>query len=146
YHKTGDNWDIDETLPYSLEIGMQSIEWRVTYEAAPVTTTRPDHPHFNYPNKKTNADCDGWVQERGLYISIIKDNNNVTIENIVDPNEEPFDGGNLMAEYGEGTYLYTNLVFYRQIANQVPGGYRIFTNLMSYGKAVTADTVEEVKE
>ena len=26
-----------------------------------------------------------------------------------------------MAEYGEGTYLYTNLVFYRQIDNQVPG-------------------------
>src|SRR5699024_9127315 len=146
YHKPGDNWDIDETLPYSLEIGMPSIEWRVTDEAAPVTMTRPDHPLFNYPNKITDADWDGWVQERGLYFPMKWDDNYETFVSMADTNEEPFDVGILMAEYGEETYLYTNLVFYRQIANQVPGGYRIFTNLMSYGKAVTADTVEEVKE
>lgn len=133
YHKPGDNWDVDGTLPYSLEIGMPSIEWRVTDETAPVTMTRPDHPLFNYPNKITDQDWDGWVQERGLYFPMNWDDNYETFVSMADPNEEPFDGGILMAEYGEGTYLYTNLVFYRQIANQVPGGYRIFTNLMSYG-------------
>src|SRR5699024_7395082 len=132
--------------PYSLEIGMPSIEWRVTDEAAQVTMTRPDHPLFNYPNKITDTDWDGWVQERGLYFPMNWDDNYDTFVSMADPNEEPFDGGILMAEYGEGTYLYTNLVFYRQIANQVPGGYRIFTNLMRYGKATTTDTVQEVKE
>ncbi|MDF9763397.1 hypothetical protein OKW24_005170 [Peribacillus simplex] len=39
-----------------------------------------------------------------------------------------------MAKYGKGTYLYTNLVLYRQIQGQVPGGYRIMTNLISYGQ------------
>ena len=56
-----------------------------------------------------------------------------TFISMADPNEEPFDGGILMAKYGNGTYLYTNLVLYRQIQGQVPGGYRIMTNLISYG-------------
>jgi len=134
YHKPGDNWDTDETLPYSLEIGSPSIEWRVTDESAPVTMTQPDHELFNYPNNITDSDWDGWVQERGLYFPMNWDDHYETFVSMADPNEEPFEGGILMAEYGEGTYLYTNLVFYRQIANQVPGGYRIFTNLMSYGQ------------
>lgn len=56
-----------------------------------------------------------------------------TFVSMADPGEDPFTSGILMAEYGEGTYLYTNLVFYRQIGAQVPGGYRIFANLISYG-------------
>ncbi|MFC0299255.1 PIG-L family deacetylase [Virgibacillus soli] len=147
YHKPGDNWDINETLPYSLELGMPSIEWRVTDETAPVTMTKPDHPLFNYPNKITDADWDGWVQERGLYFPMNWDDRYETFVSMADPNEDPFDGGILMAEYGEGTYLYTNLVFYRQIANQVSGGYRIFTNLISYGHetTTTASTVNDIQ-
>ena len=133
YHKPGDKWDANETPPYSLELGMPSIEWRVTDEAADVTMTQPDHKLFNFPNKITDNDWDNWVQERGLYFPMNWDDRYETFVSMADPNEDPFDGGILMADYGEGTYLYTNLVFYRQMANQVPGGYRIFTNLLSYG-------------
>lgn len=132
YHKPGDNWDPDNTLPYQLEIGTPSIEWRVTDENSAVTMTQPDHELFNYPNDISKNDWDGWVQERGLYFPMDWDDNFETFVSMADPDEDPFEGGILMAEYGEGTYLYTNLVFYRQIANQVPGGYRIFTNLISY--------------
>ncbi|WP_348633538.1 hypothetical protein [Mesobacillus selenatarsenatis] len=38
-----------------------------------------------------------------------------TFVSMADPGENAFDGGILMANYGKGTYLYTNLVFYRQI-------------------------------
>src|SRR5690606_8726511 len=48
------------------------------------------------------------------------------------PGEEPFTGGLLVAEYGEGSDIYTSLVWYRQIQSQVPGGYRMFGNLISY--------------
>lgn len=137
YHKPGDNWDIDETLPYPLEIGTPSIEWRVTDENAPVTMTQPEHDLFNYPNKITNRDWEGWVQERGLYFPMNWSDHYESFVTMADPNEEAFEGGILMANYGEGTYLYTSLVFYRQIANQVPGGYRIFTNLISYGAGAT---------
>ncbi|WP_156290601.1 NEW3 domain-containing protein [Oceanobacillus salinisoli] len=133
YHKPWDNWDSESSAPYPLEIGQPSIEWRVTDENAEVTVTKPEHRLFNYPNQITNNDWDNWVQERGLYFPMNWDDRYETFVSMADPGEEPFNGGILLAEYGEGTYLYTNLVFYRQIDNQVPGGYRIFTNLISYG-------------
>ncbi len=133
YHKPGDNWDAETSAPYHLEIGSPSIEWRVTDENAEVTMTQPDHKLFNYPNQITANDWDNWVQERGLYFPMNWDERYETFVEMADPDEEAFDGGILLADYGEGTYLYTNLVFYRQIDNQVPGGYRIFTNLISYG-------------
>ncbi|WP_330949219.1 PIG-L family deacetylase [Virgibacillus sp. MG-45] len=133
YHKPWDNWDTNSSAPYQLEIGQPSIEWRVTDENAAVTMTKPNHKLFNYPNTITDRDWDNWVQERGLYFPMNWSDQYETFVQMADPGEEAFDGGILLANYGEGTYLYTNLVFYRQIDNQVPGGYRIFTNLISYG-------------
>lgn len=133
YVTAADPWDADLTPPYRLKIGTPSIRWRVTDENAEVTMTKPDHPLFNYPNNITAGDWDGWVQERGLYFPMEWDDRYETFVSMADPGEDPFTSGILMAEYGEGTYLYTNLVFYRQIAAQVPGGYRIFANLISYG-------------
>lgn len=133
YHKPGDNWNPDETPPYPLEIGTPSIEWRVTDENSPVTVLQPEHKLFHFPNEITDHDWEGWVQERGLYFPMDWDEQYETFVSMEDPGEDPFTGGILLAEYGEGSYLYTNLVFYRQIAGQVPGGYRIFINLLSYG-------------
>lgn len=133
YHKPGDNWDAETSAPYHLEIGSPSIEWRVTDENAAVTMTQPEHKLFNYPNEITDSDWDNWVQERGLYFPMNWDDRFETFVEMADPDEEAFDGGILLADYGEGTYLYSSLVFYRQIDGLVPGGYRIFTNLISYG-------------
>ncbi|WHY86972.1 NEW3 domain-containing protein [Neobacillus novalis] len=132
YHKPGDGWNAQTTAPYPLTIGNVSIQWRVTDENAKVTVLQPNSPLFNYPNKITDSDWDHWIQERGLYFPMAWDNRYETFVRMADPGEAPFDGGILMANYGKGTYLYTNLVFYRQIQGQVPGGYRIFTNLISY--------------
>ncbi|WHX98421.1 NEW3 domain-containing protein [Neobacillus sp. DY30] len=134
YVTAGDPWNRGAfTPPYPLEIGSPSIRVRVTDENAKVTVTQPEHELFNKPNKINDTDWDGWVQERALYFPTIWDANYQTFVSMADPGEAPFNSGILMAEYGEGTFLYTNLVFYRQINAQVPGGYRIFTNLISYG-------------
>ena len=37
----------------------------------------------------------------------------------------------LLAEVGEGTYLYSPLVFYRQLEALNPGAWRLFANLVS---------------
>ncbi|MEY9865227.1 LmbE family N-acetylglucosaminyl deacetylase/uncharacterized cupredoxin-like copper-binding protein [Peribacillus sp. B2I2] len=133
YHKPGDGWDAQKTAPYPLTLGNPSIRWRVTDENATVNVSKPESALFNYPNKITTDDWNNWVQERGLYFPMKWDERFETFISMADPNEEPFDGGILMAKYGKGTYLYTNLVLYRQIQGQVPGGYRIMTNLISYG-------------
>ncbi|MCA0171376.1 PIG-L family deacetylase [Bacillus sp. RAR_GA_16] len=132
YNKPWDNWDTNTTAPYQLKIGQPSIEWRVTDEDAPINVLKPEATIFNYPNKIKQSDWDGWVQERGLYFPMNWSDEFETYVSVADPGEEAFEGGILKADYGEGTYIYTNLVWYRQIQNQVPGGYRIFTNLVSY--------------
>ncbi|SEH43059.1 N-acetylglucosaminyl deacetylase, LmbE family [Halobacillus karajensis] len=132
YNKPWDNWDAETTAPYPLVIGQPSIKWRVTREDAPVEVLKPESPLFNFPNVIQQSDWDGWVQERGLYFPMDWSSEFETFVSVADPGEEPFEGGILKADYGKGTYIYSNLVWYRQIQNQVPGGYRIFTNLISY--------------
>ncbi|MDN4071670.1 NEW3 domain-containing protein [Fictibacillus terranigra] len=134
YHKPEDKWDAEKTAPYKLVIGSPSIRWRVTDENAKVTMLKPAHPLFNTPNKITDKDWQGWIQERGLYYPSEWSDQFETFVSMADPNEAPFNGGILMANYGKGSYLYTNLVWYRQIQNNVPGGYRLFTNLIDYSR------------
>lgn len=136
YHKPGDNWDTNETAPFKLEVGSPSIEWRVTDQASKVNLLKPDSPLFNYPNEIGDKDWANWIQERGLYFPMDWDDHFETYVSMSDyddaPWNGPFESGILMADYGEGTYMYTNLGFYRQIQNLVPGAYRIFTNLLGY--------------
>lgn len=131
YHKPGDNWD-PQLAPYPLTPGEPSIQWRVTEEEAPVTFLQPDHPLFHAPNRITDQDFAGWVQERGLYFPSVWDSAYTPLLSMADPGEKPFDGGLLVADVGKGSYIYSSLVWYRQIQDQVPGGYRMFVNLIDY--------------
>jgi LmbE family N-acetylglucosaminyl deacetylase len=132
YHKPNDHWDAAINPPYELTIGSPSIKVRVTDENAKVQVFNPGHPLFNEPNHIMESDWENWVQERGLYFPSHWDSHYQTLVRMADPGEEPFDSGILLARYGKGSYLYTNLVWYRQIQGQVPGGYRIFTNMLHY--------------
>src|SRR5690606_26724210 len=51
--------------PYPFTISRK----RVTDETAPITLLQPQHAAFNMPNKITNQDFDGWIQERGIYFA-----------------------------------------------------------------------------
>ena len=100
----------------------------------PVTFLAPDHPVLNTPNKITAADFAGWVQERGIYFPNQWDEHFTPILACSDPGEAPLKGGLLVAQYGKGYYVYTSLVFFRQLPAGVPGAYRLFANLVSLGK------------
>ncbi len=52
-----------DQLPHPLQVSHD----RVTDETAPVRILAPDHPVMNFPNKISQEDFAGWVQERGLY-------------------------------------------------------------------------------
>jgi hypothetical protein len=47
-----------------------------------------------------------------------------------DPDTPDLQGGLLVAKLGKGTYVYTGLAFFRQLPAGVPGGYRLFANLL----------------
>ncbi|HET7233927.1 MAG TPA: hypothetical protein VFJ16_28205, partial [Longimicrobium sp.] len=52
---------------------------------------------------------------------------------MTDPGEAPLRGGLLIAKYGQGTYVYTGLAFFRQLPEGVPGAWRLFANLLALG-------------
>jgi len=104
---------------------------RVTDETAPVTVLAPASPIFSAPNAIGPADFEGWVQERGLYFLGEWDERYSPVMEMADPGEDPKRGGLLVAEVGEGLYVYTGLAFFRQFPAGVPGAYRLFANLVS---------------
>lgn len=113
--------------PYPFQIGRD----RVTEETAPVKIQNPESEILNYPNKITDADFDGWVQERGLYFAsdIASDYDAPLIMN--DKGEQANSGSLLVAQYGKGKFVYTSLAFFRQLPAGVPGAYRLFVNLLA---------------
>lgn len=107
---------------------------RVSVENAPMTFLIPHHPLLNTPNKLTERDFDGWVQERGLYYADSLDARYEAIFAANDPGETPKKGGLIVAKYGKGYYMYTGLAFFRQLPAGVPGAFRLFVNMISIGK------------
>jgi LmbE family N-acetylglucosaminyl deacetylase len=104
---------------------------RVIKEDAPVRILNPAHPLMNIPNKITESDFDGWVDERGTFFLSKWDPMYVALLESNDPGEPPRQGGLVAATYGKGTYVYTGYSFFRQLPAGVKGAYRIFANLVS---------------
>ncbi len=108
---------------------------RITDEESPVKFLKPHDPLLNVPNKITQDDFKGWVQERGLYFWTQFDPKYTALLGMNDPGEPQLNGGLVYARYGKGTYIYTGLAFFRQLPEGVPGAYRLFVNLLSATRA-----------
>ena len=108
---------------------------RVTDENAPVTMLAPDHPLFNFPNKIGSDDWKNWVQERGLYFLSEFDQRYTPLLAAPDDTGKVLNGGQLVAQYGKGNYIFTGYAWFRQFPVGTPGAYRMFANLVSYAKA-----------
>lgn len=135
YHRTNE-WNPNEQrnrpqlAPYPIIID----DDRVTQEDAPITFLQPRHPLLNFPNKITQKDFANWIQERGLYFPKEWDPKYTAVLATSDKGEPLLRGGLLVAPYGRGNYIYTSYVWYRQLRAGLPGGYRMFANLISYGR------------
>lgn len=113
--------------PYPFTISRN----RITDETATVNFLQPNHDLLNYPNKITAADFDGWVQERSIYHAAQLDSNYQAILSMADPGEKPDNGSLIVSNYGKGRFIYTGLVFFRELPAGVPGAYRLFANLIA---------------
>jgi LmbE family N-acetylglucosaminyl deacetylase len=118
--------------PYPGQVGRD----RVTDENSPVRVLVPEHPVFNAPNKITEADWQGWRQERGLYFfdTAQADPRYVDLIELEDPfpyNKGPKRGALVEARVGEGRWIYVGLGLWRQLPAGTDGAYRLMANLIS---------------
>lgn len=107
---------------------------RVTEENAKVDFLLPGHPAFNYPNKITQKDFAGWVQERSTYQADQTDAHYEKLLSMSDTDEPKSDGSLVIAKYGKGNFAYVSLVLFRQLPAGVPGAYRLLANLIALPK------------
>ncbi len=115
--------------PYPLSLSRD----RVTDEDSEVEFLDSKHPVLNFPNKITQVDFQGWVQERGLYFPDEWSNEFTPILGMKDKGDSQSKGSLLVAKHGKGHYIYTGLSFFRQLPAGVSGAYRLFANLLSIG-------------
>jgi LmbE family N-acetylglucosaminyl deacetylase len=118
--------------PYPYKLTARAEE--VSEEDAKVEILDPANPIFNWPNKITAADFDGWVEERGSKFMTTWDEHYQPLLESHDREQPPQRGGMLQARYGRGMYTYAAYAFYRQLPAGVAGAYRLFANMISVRK------------
>ena len=115
-------------FPFTISRG------RITDEKSQVTFLLPEHPVLNFPNKITTNDFNGWVQERGIYFADQLAPQYQTPLSMSDKDEPSLPGGLIIADYGKGKFVYTGIVFFRQLPAGVPGAYRLLANIIALNK------------
>ena len=120
--------------PFPGKVGRE----RVTDENSVVRVLQPQHPVFTSPNKISDADWQGWRQERGLYFfdTAGRDDQIVDLVEFEDPfpfNKGPKRGALVEAKVGQGRWIYVGLGLWRQLPAGTDGAYRLMANLISLG-------------
>jgi LmbE family N-acetylglucosaminyl deacetylase len=127
--------------PYPGKVGRE----RVTDENSVVRVLQPQHPVFSVPNKITDADWQGWRQERGLYFfeTAGRDPQIIDLLELEDPfpnNKGAKRGALVEGKVGQGRWIYVGLGLWRQLPAGTDGAYRLMANLVSLGQAPRAAT------
>jgi LmbE family N-acetylglucosaminyl deacetylase len=127
----------DELGPYPFKLSRT----RVTEENAKPTILQKNHPILMTPNNISEIDFNDWVQERGLYFAGSWDENYTPIIGWNDTGEKLAKGSLLVTEYGKGHYVFTGISFFRQLPAGVLGAYKLFGNIISYGKVAPSTQI-----
>ncbi|MEO6288624.1 MAG: PIG-L family deacetylase [Ginsengibacter sp.] len=117
--------------PYPFTVNSGS---RVSEENAAVKFLLPQHPALNHPNKISQKDFENWVQERSTYQAQQLDEHYESLLGMHDTGEAESNGSLVIAKYGKGNFVYSGLVFFRELPAGVPGAYRLMANLIALPK------------
>jgi LmbE family N-acetylglucosaminyl deacetylase len=129
------NWGSLHPTPAPYPAKMEGATIRITDETSPVRFTDPNSALLNYPNKITQSDFNGWVQERGNYFWTSWDAHYQTALAMRDPGEQEELGSLVWTRWGKGVYIYTGIEFFRQLPEGNAGAYRLMVNLLSQSRA-----------
>ena len=113
--------------PYPLLVSRN----RITKEEAKPEFLLPTHPLLNSPNKISETDFTDWIQERSIYTAETTDPHFEFPLGFSDPGESQNKGNIAVTKYGKGQFIYTGLVFFRELPAGVPGAYRLLANLLA---------------
>ena len=84
-------------------------------EDSPITILAPAEQSFNWPNKITLADFDGWVEQRGSKFFTTWDKAYTPMISTFDKGQPPQSGGWLTVRSGNGHWTYFAYTLHRQL-------------------------------
>ena len=122
--------------PFPLTLGNAE---KVVDENAAVRLLDPASPVLSTPNQLSDADFDGWFEERGhgflrtwadQYTAPTETHDPGAPSEAVAP-QAPQRGGLITVQLGKGHWTYCAFALYRQLPEAVPGSYRLFSNLLA---------------
>lgn len=119
--------------PYEMHLNTHGIPERVVDERAPVMLLDPQDPLLTTPNRITEADFDGWEEERGHSFMSSWAPEYAAPTETHDSGQDAQRGGLLHARFGNGEYIYVAFALHRQTPDGIPGAYRLLANLLSAG-------------
>lgn len=125
--------DPNQFSPFPAELTQRAEE--VSEEDSPVEILAPTNQAFNWPNKITPADFEGWVEQRGSKFWSKWDAAYTPMIATFDKGQAPQRGGWMWARHGKGHYTYFAYAFHRQLPYGVPGAYRLLANVLALNKA-----------
>jgi hypothetical protein len=103
---------------------------RVTEENAKLNFLLPKHALLNSPNKITDQDFDGWIQERSTYQADPVVAPYEALLSMNDKGDKPSNGSLITAKYGKGNITYVSLVLFRQLPAGNFGAYKLLANII----------------
>jgi LmbE family N-acetylglucosaminyl deacetylase len=124
--------------PYPLAMGAGLAE-RVVEENSRVHLLDREAQVLRWPNRISEADFGGWVEERGHGFMLSWDPHYEAVTEVHDEGQDPQKGGLLVARVGKGAYVYCAYALYRQMPEGVPGAFRLMANMVSLGKRPTTE-------
>jgi hypothetical protein len=127
----GQETSIPQALPFPVRSAMP-FPIELTYDTR-VTPVEPRSRLLRAPNVIGGGDWAGWIQDRAQGVPLIADAKYSTVIETHDDGEAPNRNSILTAQLGKGTYIYTTLTFYRQVAGGVSGSLRLLVNLLGAG-------------
>lgn len=116
--------------PYPFTISRN----RIVDENAPIVFTDPKNLLMNFPNQITQNDFDNWIQERSTYEAVDLDAHYHTLFEMHDEGGAKQSGSLIYTDFGKGRFIYSGLVFFRELPAGIPGAYRLFANLLAQPK------------
>jgi GlcNAc-PI de-N-acetylase len=126
-----DDWNLilsrSPFSPYPIKLSND----RIASENAPVRILDEDHPLMSSPNKITEKDFDGWVNERGVNLPRSWSTEYTALLESNDPGEAANQAGLLFGRVGEGTYVLTSFNWQSQVLTMNAGAFRMLANLVS---------------
>lgn len=118
--------------PYPLSLG--GAAEKVVEEDSAVRLLYPEAQVLQWPNRITEGDFGGWVEERGHGFMREWDSRYEAVTEVHDVGQDPQKGGLLVARVGKGAYVYCAYALYRQMPEGVPGAFRLMANMVSLGR------------